>query len=177
MILNRVVLVGYADRQPQLRYFKSGKILCKFPIVVQSFSDTGETVLECIDLELWNETAKVAAQYVPKGREISIIGSLKFSTWKDRKTGKPRESAIVLVNQLHLLGTFMKVGKHFTEQVDINEYKESYKDSEDRDYQEDLYEDCYQTYDEYDTSIECGYSDDMDYGYLDDLDNIYEHLY
>jgi single-strand DNA-binding protein len=176
-MLNRVILVGYAGQQPQLRYFKSGKILCKFPIVVQSFSDTGETVLEYIDLELWNQTAKLAAEYIPKGREIGIVGSLKFSTWKDRKTGQPRESAIVLVSQLHLLGTFMKVAKHFTEQVDINEYKESYKDSDYQDYQEDLYEDYYQPYDRYDTSIECGYSDEMDYGYLDDLNNIYEHLY
>ena len=177
MILNRVVLIGYAGQQPQLRYFKSGKILCKLPIVVQPFSDTGETLLECIDLELWNKTAKVAAQYVPKGREISIIGSLKCSNWKNRKTGKPRQSAIVIVSQLHLLGSVMKVAKHFTEQVNTNDYKEYYEDSDRQDYQEDLYEDYSQPCDEYDTSIECGYLDDMDYGYLDDLDNIYEHLY
>ncbi|NJN08339.1 MAG: single-stranded DNA-binding protein [Richelia sp. RM1_1_1] len=177
MMLNRVILVGYAGQQRELRYFKNGKILCKFPIVVYSLSDTSETLLEYIDLELWNQTAKLAAQYVPKGREIAIVGSLKFSTWKDRKTGKSRESAIVLVSQLHLLGTFMKFAKHFTEQVDINEYKESYQDIDYQDYQDDLYEDCHQPYDEYDTSIECGYSDDIDYGYLDDLNNIYEHLY
>lgn len=164
-MLNTVILVGYAGKQPELCYFNSGKILCKFPIVVQSSSNTGETLLEYIDLELWNKTAKVAAQYVPKGREIGIIGSLKFSNWKDRRTGKVRQSPTILVSQIHLLGSGTKVSKSFHEQGYANNYEENYEDFS---YQQDLYEDYYQPYDKYDTSI--------DYGYLNDLDNIYEYL-
>jgi single-strand DNA-binding protein len=165
MMLNTVILVGYAGKQPELRYFKSGKILCKFPIVVQSSSNTTETLLEYIDLELWNKTAKVAAQYVPKGREIGIIGSLKFSNWEDRRTGKSRQSPIILVNQIHLLGTVTEASKCLSKKFNTKNYEE---DHEDFYYQEDIYEDSYQPYNRYDNST--------DYGYLNDLDNIYEYL-
>ncbi|BAY86365.1 single-strand DNA-binding protein [Calothrix parasitica NIES-267] len=161
-----MILVGYAAQQPELRYFDSGKILCKFPIIIQSLSDAGKNSLESIDLELWD----IAAQYIPKGREIGIVGSLKFYNWKDRKTGTLRQSTTVLVSQLHLLGAFMKVN----DQVDINDNEEY---NIDYDYQEDYYEDCYSPYEEHDDSMEWDCWNDMDYGYLDDLHDVYEHLH
>ena len=104
MTINTVNLVGYAGQHPDVRYFENGKILCKFPVVVESGSANGETLLESIDLEIWNETAEIAAKYVPKGRLIGITGSLKFSSWLDRKTGQARSQPVILVDQIHLLG-------------------------------------------------------------------------
>ncbi len=47
-MLNTVTLVGYAGKQPEVHYFKSGKILCKFPVVVNSCGNSGETLLRHI---------------------------------------------------------------------------------------------------------------------------------
>lgn len=170
MTLNRVVLIGYAGQKPELLYLNSGKILCKFPIIVESLDHNGKELLESIDLELWDKTAKVAEQYVPKGREIGIIGSLKFSSWKDRKTGILRQSQTILVNQLHLLGAFMKFDEEFYKSNNI-------VDNEDFDYYEYpeyLYETDYEPHDRYE---DFGIVNDTDYGYLEDCHNISEYIY
>lgn len=104
MTINTVNLVGYAGQHPDVRYFKSGKVLCKFSIVVESSRDNGKALVESIDLELWNKTAEIAARYVPRGRLMGITGALKFSNWIDRKTGKAKNQPVILVNQIYLLG-------------------------------------------------------------------------
>jgi single-strand DNA-binding protein len=57
------------------------------------------------DLELWDKTAEIAANYVKKGSQIGIKGSLKIDTWNDRNSGANRSNPKILVNQLDLLGS------------------------------------------------------------------------
>jgi single-strand DNA-binding protein len=47
----------------------------------------------------------VAANYVRKGSQIGIKGSLKFDTWNDRNTGVARSTPVIRVDQLDLLGS------------------------------------------------------------------------
>ena len=181
MTINTVNLVGYAGQHPDVRYFENGKILCKFPVVVESGSANGQTLLESIDLEIWNETAEIAAKYVPKGRLIGITGSLKFSSWLDRKTGQARSQPVILVDQIHLLGAKLDTqplpastqkgnqnSESFARPGYRNSHQEYYDDYEHAEDPDQNYYSEYEEYEEYDTS--------MDYGYLDDMDNVYDHF-
>ena len=195
MTINTVNLVGYAGQHPNVRYFENGKVLCKFPVMVESGNANGETLFESIDLEIWNKTAEIAARYVPKGRLIGITGSLKFSSWLERKTGKIRSQPVILVDQIYLLGakvdnqplpTSAQKGnqnsQYSAKSGSQNSYQEYYDDYED---QEDSDQSYYSEYEEYDTSIQSYYSEykyeeydtSMDYGYLDDMNSMYEHFH
>jgi single-strand DNA-binding protein len=104
MSLNSVTLVGRAGRDPDVRYFESGKVVCHFSLAVDR-RRKGEDKPDWFELELWGRTAEVAGQYVKKGSLIGIQGSLSFDRWKDRSTGEERQKPLIRVERLELLGS------------------------------------------------------------------------
>lgn len=104
MSLNIVHLVGRAGSNPEIRYLDSGKILCKFNIAVNRRSKK-EDQPDWFELEIWDKTAEVAANYVKKGSLVGIQGSLKIDTWNDRNSGDKRSKALIRVTNLDLLGS------------------------------------------------------------------------
>ncbi len=104
MSLNIVNLVGRAGRDPEVRYFESGNVLCKFAIAVNRRSRNSDQP-DWFNLELWGKTAEVAANYVRKGSLVGVTGGLKLDSWQDRSTGAPRTSPVIRVERLELLGS------------------------------------------------------------------------
>lgn len=180
-MLNIVNLVGYAERNPELHYFKSGKVLCKLSISVKSDMNCDKTSFESIDLELWDRVAEIAAMYVSEGRSIGVSGSLKFSQLKEHETSKISQEPVVLVNNLYLLGSRgnKQLGSNSAADCQMSQHLEEFATelttsfhenySEDNEEDDEYETDFTQSYDEYDTS--------MDYGYLEDTESIYESFY
>ncbi|MEG3436750.1 single-stranded DNA-binding protein [Pannus brasiliensis CCIBt3594] len=104
MTLNVVHLVGRAGRDPEVKYFESGKVLCTFTLAVNRRSKNSDQP-DWFDLEIWGKTAEVAANYVKKGGLVGIKGLLKMDTWTDKNTGANRSKPVILVDQLDLLGS------------------------------------------------------------------------
>jgi single-strand DNA-binding protein len=102
MDLNIITLVGRAGRDPEIKYFDSGKVVCNFAIAVNRLKKD-ET--DWFDLEIWGKTAEVAATYVKKGSLIGIIGSLNIESWDDKNSGARRSKPIIRVDKLDLLGS------------------------------------------------------------------------
>jgi single-strand DNA-binding protein len=103
MSLNTIHLVGRAGRDPEVKYFESGGVVCKFTLAVNRRSRDSEP--DWFDVEIWDRTAQIAADYVRKGSLIGITGSLKFEYWDDRNTGAKRSKPIIRVTDLNLLGS------------------------------------------------------------------------
>jgi len=104
MSLNTVTLVGRAGRDPEVKYFESGSVVCKFTLAVDRRSKNSDEP-DWFNLEMWGRTAEVAANYVRKGSLVGISGSLKFDSWKDRSTGANRSSPVIRVERMDLLGS------------------------------------------------------------------------
>lgn len=104
MSLNIVHLVGRAGSNPEVRYFDNGKVLCKFNIAVNRRSKK-EDQPDWFELEIWEKTAEIAANYVKKGSLVGIQGTLKIDSWSDRNTGEQRSKPIIRVTNLDLLGS------------------------------------------------------------------------
>ncbi len=104
MSLNVVNLVGRVGAEPDVRYFESGSVVCRIPLAVDRRSRNNDQP-DWFNLELWGRNAEVAAQYVRKGGQIGISGSLKFEHWQDRATGADRSQPVVRVDRLELLGS------------------------------------------------------------------------
>ncbi len=104
MSINVVHLIGRVGNDPDMKYFESGSVKCKLTLAVNRRSKEGEQT-DWFNLELWGKTAEVAGNYVRKGKQIAIKGSLKFDSWNDRATGVNRSSPVIQVDQLDLLGS------------------------------------------------------------------------
>ena len=104
MTLNVVTLVGRAGRDPEVRYFESGSVVCNLTLAVDRRTRNSDEP-DWFNLELWGKTAEVAANYVRKGNLIGVTGSLKFEYWQDRGTGANRSKPVIRVDRLDLLGS------------------------------------------------------------------------
>lgn len=104
MGINIIHLVGRAGRDPEVRYFDSGSVLCKFSLAVNRPTKNDDQP-DWFELEVWGKTAEVAGNYVRKGSLIGIQGSLNVETWSDRNTGANRSKPVIKVDRLDLLGS------------------------------------------------------------------------
>ena len=104
MSLNVVNLVGRAGRDPDVRYFESGSVVCNVSLAVDRRSRNNDQP-DWFNLEMWGKTADIAANYVRKGSLIGVSGSLKIDRWQDRNTGADRSKPVIRVDRLHLLGS------------------------------------------------------------------------
>jgi single-strand DNA-binding protein len=119
MSLNLVSLVGRAGRDPDVRYFESGSVVCNLTLAVNRRSKDDEP--DWFSLEIWGKTAEIAASYVRKGSLIGVTGALKFDRWQDRGTGAQRSKPVIRVERLDLLGS-----KRDTEANASNSYDDQF---------------------------------------------------
>ncbi|NMG06941.1 single-stranded DNA-binding protein [Brasilonema sp. UFV-L1] len=104
MSINIVTLIGRVGTDPDMKYFESGSVKCKLTLAVNRRTRDNEHT-DWFNLELWGKTAQIAGDYVRKGKQIAVKGSLKFDTWSDRATGANRSTPVIIVEQLQLLGS------------------------------------------------------------------------
>ncbi len=105
MNLNRVTLVGRVGRDPELKNFTSGSKVATFTLAVNRRSGNRDEPPDWFDIEVWEKTADIAANYVRKGSLVGITGTLRFDRWQDRNSGEDRQKPIIRVEQLDLLGS------------------------------------------------------------------------
>jgi single-strand DNA-binding protein len=101
-VINSVVIVGRVGQEPSMKYFESGKVKTTFSIAVNRWAK-GEEKTDWFNIELWDKNAEIAGEYVKKGKQVAIEGSLKINKWTSND-GIPKESFIVNASGLRLLG-------------------------------------------------------------------------
>jgi len=101
-MINEAIFVGRVGRNPDIKYFESGKCNATLSIAVNRKGK--DLPPDWVNLVAWEKTAEVFAQYVRKGDLIEVEANLKFETWEDRQTGEPRSKAVFQVERLGLLG-------------------------------------------------------------------------
>ena len=103
---NSVHLIGRLGIDPETTTFDSGKMKVRFSLATsESYRNSnGEKVEETQwhNIVCWNGTAKVAAEYLKKGKEIALEGKLTNHSWED-KNGQKHYMTEVVANQLLML--------------------------------------------------------------------------
>lgn len=82
-MVNRVVLVGRLTRDPEMKYTPAGVPVAQMGIAVDRFSknEQGEYETDFFNIVAWRRTAEFAANYLTKGRLISVDGRLQARSW------------------------------------------------------------------------------------------------
>ncbi len=101
--INHVVLVGRAGRDPEMRYFESGKVVTTFSIAVNRPVKDAQT--DWFDIELWGKQAEIAGEYVKKGSLIGIEGKIRWDSWTSKETGDLNIKPMVIADNIRLLGS------------------------------------------------------------------------
>jgi len=105
--VNKVILIGNLGSDPEIRNLPSGSMVANFNLATSEsyMTKEGERVeqTEWHRIELWNGLAKIAEQYLSKGRQVYIEGKLKTESWQDNEGNKRFTTKIRAIN-MTLLG-------------------------------------------------------------------------
>jgi single-strand DNA-binding protein len=108
MSFNKVTIVGYLGRDPELRYTPQGTAVCSFSVATSEKrkDKTGEMQdnTTWFKITLWNKQAETASKYLTKGSQIYIEGKLRTEEWTD-KEGKTRTSLEVTGTDMQFIGS------------------------------------------------------------------------
>jgi single-strand DNA-binding protein len=103
---NRVTLIGRLGRDPEVKTFDSGKTKASFSLATKEFyrNAEGETVegVEWHNVVFWGKPAKVAGEYLKKGKEVAIEGRISYRNYED-KEGQKRSITEIVGNDLVLI--------------------------------------------------------------------------
>jgi len=106
--VNRVILVGRLGRDPEVKYTPSGAPVAKFSVATDEvFKDrSGEQQkhTEWHNIVAWNKLAEICGQYLTKGKQVYIEGSIRSRQWEDQ-TGNKRTSYEIVASRMQMLGS------------------------------------------------------------------------
>jgi len=107
--LNKVMLIGNAGRDAELRYIASGTPQCQFSLAVNNRrknqqSGEWEDQTEWFNIVIWGDTAERVSQYITKGKPVFIEGRLQTRSWDDDQ-GQKHYRTEVIAQTVQLLGS------------------------------------------------------------------------
>ena len=113
--VNKVILVGNLGRDPEMRSFPSGDQVANVTLATtdkwkdkQSGEPREHT--EWHRLVFNGRLAEIAGQYLRKGSQIYVEGSIRTRKWQDQATGQDRYATEVRVDQMQMLGSRQGMG-------------------------------------------------------------------
>lgn len=105
--VNKVLLVGNLGRDPEVRYAQNGAAIANISVATsESWKDktTGEAQerTEWHRVVFFGKLAEIAAEYLKKGTQVFIEGSLRTRKWQD-KDGQDRYTTEIVANEMQML--------------------------------------------------------------------------
>ncbi|KLD79141.1 single-stranded DNA-binding protein [Xanthomonas hyacinthi DSM 19077] len=106
--INKVIIVGNLGADPETRYTGSGTAITSLRIATsEAWTDkaSGEKQerTEWHRVKLFGKLAEIAGEYLKKGRQVYIEGSLRTDKYTD-KDGIERYSTDIIGNEMQMLG-------------------------------------------------------------------------
>ncbi len=106
--VNKVILIGNLGRDPEVRYMPSGDAVANLRIATtDTFKDKNgdkQEVTEWHSVAFFGRQAEVCGQYLKKGSQIYVEGSLRTRKWQD-KEGHDRYTTEIRGDRMQMLGS------------------------------------------------------------------------
>lgn len=104
---NKVVIVGYLGRDPEIRYLPDGTAVCNFSVATtekkKDRSGESQDITTWFRINVWGRQAEAANQYLSKGRQVYVEGKLSQQEYTD-KDGNRKTSLDVRATDVQFLG-------------------------------------------------------------------------
>ncbi|WP_026686025.1 single-stranded DNA-binding protein [Azovibrio restrictus] len=113
--VNKVIIVGNLGRDPEVRYSASGDAMCNITVATtDTWKDkaTGERkeATEWHRISFFGRLAEIAGQYLKKGSQVYVEGSLRTRKWTD-KEGQERYTTEIRADEMKMLGGRQGMGE------------------------------------------------------------------
>ena len=105
--LNTVNMIGRLVRAVEMRYTNSGFAIASFSLAVsinKKVDGQWQDETSFFDCTYFGKGAEAISQYLQKGQQVAIQGSLEQQSWPDKTTGQKRSKVIIICNSVQLLG-------------------------------------------------------------------------
>lgn len=106
--INKVILVGNLGNDPDVRYAQSGSTITTISVATsESWTDkqSGQKQerTEWHRVKFFGRLAEIAGEYLKKGSQVYIEGSLRTEKYTD-KAGVEKYSTDIIANEMQMLG-------------------------------------------------------------------------
>ena len=124
MSVNKVILLGYVGKDPEVKDFETGKV-AKITIATTEKGyklKSGKEVpdrTEWHNIMLWGGLAETAEKYIKKGMQVYIEGKIQNRSWAD-KEGITHYITEVVASDLQMLGKREDGAKAGNQSTSIN---------------------------------------------------------
>lgn len=105
--LNKVIIIGYVGRDPEMRYTPSGRPVTSFSVATSRtwISAEGERreETEWFNVVAWGNLAEICKTHLTKNQQVYVEGRLQTRGWED-ENGKKHFRTELVANEMILLG-------------------------------------------------------------------------
>ena len=106
--INKVTIVGNLGNDPEVKYMPSGGAVTNISVATsESWKDkqTGQQQerTEWHRIVFFNRLAEIAGEYLKKGSQVYVEGSLRTRKWQDQ-SGQDRYTTEIVGNEMQMLG-------------------------------------------------------------------------
>jgi len=105
--INKVILVGNLGNDPETRYSQSGSAITTISVATsESWKDKNGEQQERTEwhrVKFFGRLAEIAGEYLKKGRQVYIEGSLRTEKYTD-KNGVEKYATDIIANEMQMLG-------------------------------------------------------------------------
>ena len=108
--VNKVIIVGNLGRDPEMRTFPSGDQVANVTIATTDRwrdKNTGENkeATEWHRVVFNGRLAEIVGQYLRKGSQVYVEGSLRTRKWTDQASGQERYATEIRADAMQMLGS------------------------------------------------------------------------
>ena len=107
MSVNKVILIGNLGKDPEVRYTANGRAVARFPIATSEVWNDAEgnrqERTEWHNITVWGKQGETCAQYLAKGRQVFVEGSIRSHSFDD-KSGNKRYVTEIVAQRVRFLG-------------------------------------------------------------------------
>ncbi len=123
--LNKVIIIGYVGRDPEMRYTPGGRAVTSFSVAVGRIwtSSEGERheETEWFNVVAWGNLAEICKTHISKGTQVYIEGRLQTRGWEDDQ-GKKHFRTELVANEMILLGDRSIEQHHYSSDDETDGY-------------------------------------------------------
>ncbi len=116
--LNKVMIIGYLGRDPEMRFTPTGKSVSSFSVACNRSwkSKDGErhTDTDWFNVVAWGDLAEISKQYLSKGSMVYVEGRLQIREWVD-SNGNSQKSVEIIARDIMLMDSKNKNIQNDTE--------------------------------------------------------------
>ena len=107
MSLNKVMLIGNLGKDPEVRFTGTGRAVARFPLATSEVWNDAEGQrqerTEWHNVVVWGKQAETCGQYLAKGRQVFVEGSIRTRQYDD-KEGNRRYITEIVAMRVQFLG-------------------------------------------------------------------------